>query len=149
MAGTVQYGHVRGLGSTRRAVQYVSKRPHRRRSHYGAAARALHSNWHRCACRPILCVPAAAEKERASPGGKNEGTLKTKGLRKEDRPRCCAGWMLRSLGKADVQLLVDFCEEHLRHFSSEGLRYATEKLPKAQRRDFLLRRRGATQPPPE
>lgn len=39
------------------------------------------------------------------------------------------GWVLRELSLAEKERVVDFVEEHLDHFSSEGLRYAIEKLP--------------------
>jgi 3-methyladenine DNA glycosylase AlkD len=39
------------------------------------------------------------------------------------------GWALRELGLADQQAVVDFIQAHSIYFSSEGLRYAVEKVP--------------------
>lgn len=39
------------------------------------------------------------------------------------------GWVLRELSLADPESVVEFVERYLHHFSSEGLRYATEKMP--------------------
>lgn len=38
------------------------------------------------------------------------------------------GWVLRELEKAEPARVLHFIEENLAHFSSEGLRYATEKM---------------------
>lgn len=40
------------------------------------------------------------------------------------------------MGKADKKLLMAFCDEHLRHFTPEGLRYALEKQPNAVRKQY-------------
>ncbi|CAD7703784.1 unnamed protein product [Ostreobium quekettii] len=47
------------------------------------------------------------------------------------------GWLLREIGTADKHCLLTFCELHIEFFSSEGLRYALEKVPKAERNRFL------------
>lgn len=47
--------------------------------------------------------------------------------------------MLRYVGKADRKLLMDFCDEHLCHFTPEGLRYALEKQPAAVRKQYAAR----------
>jgi 3-methyladenine DNA glycosylase AlkD len=39
------------------------------------------------------------------------------------------GWVLRELGRAEPARVLAFIEANLAHFSSEGLRYATEKMP--------------------
>lgn len=39
------------------------------------------------------------------------------------------GWVLRELGVADQPAVIDFVESHIGLFSTEGLRYATEKMP--------------------
>ena len=39
------------------------------------------------------------------------------------------GWVLRELGLAEPARVVAFIEANLATFSSEGLRYATEKMP--------------------
>ncbi|MDX1615398.1 MAG: DNA alkylation repair protein [Candidatus Promineifilaceae bacterium] len=38
------------------------------------------------------------------------------------------GWVLRELAQAEPQRVMAFIEDNLAHFSSEGLRYATEKM---------------------
>ena len=53
--------------------------------------------------------------------------------------------MLRELGKGDQEALVGFCRQHAAHFSAEGLRYATEKLPVALRKELQQLRRDALQ----
>lgn len=39
------------------------------------------------------------------------------------------GWVLREVWQAEPDRVTTFIEEHLDSFSSEGLRYATEKMP--------------------
>lgn len=51
----------------------------------------------------------------------------------------CSGWMLRYVGKADRKVLMAFCDEHLRHFTPEGLRYALEKQPAEVRKRYAAR----------
>ena len=51
--------------------------------------------------------------------------------------------MLRDLGKADTQLLLATCEQHLATISAEGLRYALKTQPAEVRKDFSARRRAA------
>ena len=41
-----------------------------------------------------------------------------------------AGWALRELSLADRDRVVEFIERHAASFSAEGMRYATEKMPK-------------------
>ena len=43
------------------------------------------------------------------------------------------GWVLRELSVADQPAVITFIETNLVHFSAEGLRYATEKLPPARK----------------
>ena len=50
-----------------------------------------------------------------------------------------AGWMLRYVGKADRKLLMGFCDDHLHHFTPEGLRYALEKQPDTVRKQYAAR----------
>ncbi|KAL4443630.1 hypothetical protein ABPG75_011367 [Micractinium tetrahymenae] len=49
------------------------------------------------------------------------------------------GWVLREVGKGDADQLVQFVEDHMQHFSREGLRYALEKQPAAVRARLLAR----------
>jgi 3-methyladenine DNA glycosylase AlkD len=41
------------------------------------------------------------------------------------------GWVLRELGLADQEAVIAFIKTHSTKFSSEGLRYAIEKMPKS------------------
>lgn len=49
------------------------------------------------------------------------------------------GWMLREMGKRDSGLLVQFLEKHRREMPRTMLRYAIEKFPEEQRREFMQR----------
>lgn len=53
-----------------------------------------------------------------------------------------AGWVLRELSLADRPRVLRFLDEHGPRMSREGLRYAVEKLPAAQRRQVLARTRA-------
>jgi len=52
------------------------------------------------------------------------------------------GWVLRELGLADQERVVNFIEHHIDHFSNEGLRYATEKLPPPIKEALLQQHRN-------
>lgn len=47
------------------------------------------------------------------------------------------GWVLRELSLADLKLVTKFIEKNKRHFSREGLRYATEKMSKRDKESIL------------
>lgn len=49
------------------------------------------------------------------------------------------GWMLREMGKRDKDLLVQFLEKHCRTMPRTMLRYAIEKFPEDERREFMKR----------
>lgn len=49
------------------------------------------------------------------------------------------GWMLREMGKRDKDLLVQFLEKHSRTMPRTMLRYAIEKFPEDERREFMKR----------
>lgn len=49
------------------------------------------------------------------------------------------GWMLREMGKRDRDLLVQFLEKYCRVMPRTMLRYAIEKFPEAERREFMKR----------
>ena len=48
-----------------------------------------------------------------------------------------SGWMLRELGKRDVMLLRRFLSEHAHEMPRTMLRYAIEKLPERERKQWL------------
>ncbi len=50
------------------------------------------------------------------------------------------GWMLREMGKRDLQVLLGFLDTWAAHLPRTMLRYAIEKLPEAQRQGYLQRR---------
>lgn len=49
------------------------------------------------------------------------------------------GWMLREMGKRDKDLLVQFLEKHCTTMPRTTLRYAIEKFPEEERREFMKR----------
>jgi 3-methyladenine DNA glycosylase AlkD len=51
------------------------------------------------------------------------------------------GWMLRETGKRNLETLLLFLEEHSPHMPRTMLRYAIERLPEEQRREYLNRGR--------
>jgi 3-methyladenine DNA glycosylase AlkD len=63
-----------------------------------------------------------------------------KALLKDDQDLIhkASGWMLRELGKRDVMLLRRFLSEHAHEMPRTMLRYAIEKLPERERKQWLL-----------
>lgn len=49
------------------------------------------------------------------------------------------GWMLREMGKRDKDMLVQFLEKHATTMPRTMLRYAIEKFPETERREFMKR----------
>ena len=47
------------------------------------------------------------------------------------------GWMLREMGKKHTGLLRDFLRQYAREMPRTMLRYAIEKLPEAERKDWM------------
>ena len=47
------------------------------------------------------------------------------------------GWMLREMGKGNIDLLRDFLRQHAHEMPRTMLRYAIEKLPEAERKEWL------------
>jgi len=55
----------------------------------------------------------------------------------EDLIHKASGWMLRELGKRDVMMLRRFLSEHAHEMPRTMLRYAIEKLPERERKQWL------------
>jgi 3-methyladenine DNA glycosylase AlkD len=51
------------------------------------------------------------------------------------------GWMLREVGKRDITVLRRFLKRHYRAMPKPMLRYAIERLPETERRQFLAKHR--------
>lgn len=58
---------------------------------------------------------------------------------KHDLMQKAVGWMLREMGKRDKDLLVQFLEKHCKTMPRTMLRYAIEKFPEDERREFMKR----------
>ena len=50
-----------------------------------------------------------------------------------------SGWMLREMGKQDIQTLINFLEQYHNQMPRTMLRYAIEKLPEKMRNNYLTR----------
>jgi 3-methyladenine DNA glycosylase AlkD len=62
---------------------------------------------------------------------------------KNDLIEKAAGWLLRECGSTNPRRLATYLLAHGPHVPRTTLRYATERFPKAQRDEILVRTRGA------
>lgn len=58
---------------------------------------------------------------------------------KHDLMQKAVGWMLREMGKRDKDLLVQFLEKYCKTMPRTTLRYAIEKFPEDERKEFMKR----------
>jgi 3-methyladenine DNA glycosylase AlkD len=63
-------------------------------------------------------------------------------LSKERFAQTGTGWVLRELGIAEQETVINFIKTNSSNFSSEGLRYAIEKLPKPLQAELKQHRQG-------
>ena len=59
----------------------------------------------------------------------------------EDLMHKASGWMLREMGKRNLKALIDFLDRNGNRMPRTMLRYAIEKLPEKQRKNYLIKTR--------
>lgn len=58
---------------------------------------------------------------------------------KEDLIHKASGWMLREIGKRDIEVLYDFLDKHHKEMPRTMLRYSIEKLTEDKRKHYMKR----------
>lgn len=58
---------------------------------------------------------------------------------RHDLMQKAVGWMLREMGKRNKDLLVQFLEKYCKVMPRTMLRYAIEKFPEEERKEFMKR----------
>ncbi len=56
---------------------------------------------------------------------------------KQDLIQKASGWALREVGKKNISVLRGFLKDYSHKMGRTSLRYAIEKLPKAERKKWL------------
>lgn len=59
---------------------------------------------------------------------------------KEDLIHKASGWVLREVGKKDIDRLLDFLEQHAHHMPRTMLRYSIERLSPFERAHFMAKK---------
>lgn len=70
--------------------------------------------------------------------------LKTRLYDKEDLMHKACGWMLREIGKREVDVLLSFLNQHAHVMPRTALRYSIERLPKIKQKDYMSKKRPSS-----